>query len=96
MPPFDIELPPSTFSAWRIRDSGVWREPLRGRFTEPQLVSVEHELKLDAEGWRAHVGSWSAVTLLPEEERRRALDTLGDEDVVIPYRADAWWCRRDP
>lgn len=96
LPPLRFDLPPTTFSAWQIRDSGVWREPLRARFTEPELVSAEHELRLDAEGWRAHVASWSAVTLLPEEERLRVLDALGDEDVVTPYRAEAWWCRRDP
>ncbi|HEX8085202.1 MAG TPA: class I SAM-dependent methyltransferase [Solirubrobacteraceae bacterium] len=96
LPPLDFELPPRTFSAWQTRDSGVWREPLRARFTVPRRVTAEHELRLDAAGWRAHVGSWSSVTLLPDDERRAALDRLGDEDVVIPYRAEAWWCRRDP
>ncbi|HEV2812261.1 MAG TPA: class I SAM-dependent methyltransferase [Solirubrobacteraceae bacterium] len=96
LPALDLDLPKATFSAWETRDSGVWREPLRGRFDEPRVVSVEHELRLDADGWRAHVGSWSAVALLPEAERRAALDSLGDEDVVIRMRAEAWWCRRDP
>ena len=95
LPPLDVKLPARTFSPWAARDSGAWREPLRGRFGEPQLVSAEHELRLDAGGWRAHVGSWSAVTLLPEGERRAVLASIGGEDVVIPYRADAWWCRRD-
>ncbi len=31
-----------------------------------------------------------------QDERQRVLDALGDDDVVIPYRAEAWWCRRDP
>jgi hypothetical protein len=60
------------------------------------MVSEEHELRLDAEGWRAHVAPWSGVITLAEEERRVVLGALGDQDVVIPYRAEAWWCRRDP
>ncbi len=96
LPPLDVELPERTFSPWEARDSGTWKAPLRRRFTEPRLVSAEHELHLDADGWRAHVASWSAVTLMPDAERRAVLDALGDEDVSIPYRADAWRCRRDP
>jgi SAM-dependent methyltransferase len=96
LPPLDFRRPERTFSAWKTRDSGAWRGPLRGRFDELRVVRVEHELRLDADGWRAHVGSWSAVTLLPEAERRAVLASLGDEDVVIPLRAEAWWCRRDP
>ncbi len=89
-------LPKRSFSPRKAIDSGAWRAPLRGRFTEPELVSAEHVLRLDADGWRAHVASWSGVAVLPEEERARVLASLGDEDVAIPLRADAWWCRRDP
>ena len=92
LPPF----PSRAFSPSRERDSGAWRACLRGRFTEPVLVSEGHELRLDARGWRAHVASWSGVLALPPAERRSVLDALGDEDVVIPLRAEAWWCRRDP
>jgi SAM-dependent methyltransferase len=91
LPPF----PWRSFSPARERDSGAWRACLRGRFSEPVLVSVEHELRLDAAGWRAHVASWSGVLTLPPEDRLAVLDALGEEDVVLPLRADAWWCRRD-
>jgi SAM-dependent methyltransferase len=87
------ELPPRPFSPNAVRESGAWRACLRGRFTEPVLVSEEQELRLDAPGWRAHVASWSSVATLPPDERRRVLDSLGDADVVIPLRVEAWWCR---
>lgn len=89
-------LPPRPFSPTREIESGAWRAPLRGRFTEPVLVSEEHVLRLDAEGWRAHVASWSGVAVMPDEQRREVLASLGDEDVAIPLRTEAWWCRRDP
>ncbi len=89
-------LPKRPFSPTKARESGAWRDPLRGRFTEPELVGAEHVLRLDADGWRAHVASWSGVAVLPEDERARVLASLADDDVVIPLRAEAWWCRRDP
>ena len=89
-------LPPRTFSPGAVRESGEWRSCLRGRFTEPVLVSEEHEHRLDALGWRALVASWSSVIALSADDRARVLDALGSEDVVLSLRAEAWSCRRDP
>jgi SAM-dependent methyltransferase len=77
-------------SAREVRESGAWREPLSGVFSEPRLIAVEHEQRLDAEGWRAQVGSWSFVAALPDEQRAAVLAGLGDDDVTVRYRAEAW------
>jgi hypothetical protein len=95
LPPLP-SLPDRAFSPSRVRSSGDWRSCLRARFSEPILVSQEHSLRLDADGWRAHVASWSAVIALPPSERRAVLDSLGSSGAVIPLRAEAWWCRRAP
>ena len=90
------DVPSRPFSPVCVVESGTWRSCLRGRFSEPVLVSEEMELRLDAVGWRSHVASWSSVASLPSRERLAVLDSLEDSDVVIPLRAEAWWCRRDP
>ena len=96
MPPLPDIPRSSSFSPTAERESGVWRGCLRGRFSEPVLASEEQSLRLDAEGWRAHVSSWSGVITLPPGERARVLDSLGSDDVVLPLRAEAWCFRRDP
>ena len=77
----------------RAYDSGEWRAAVERALGPLALRSADHEHRLDADGYAAYVASRSWVAALPDEEREAALAEIR-RDVVIPYRAEAWWAVR--
>ena len=86
---------------------GAWREAFaRTRlFTPLERRTFRNPHELDPEGVVARVASISFISALPDSARSELLgqvrelvathpETAGRETVVLPYRADFYWCER--
>ena len=87
--------------------AGAWREAFARTtlFTELEESRFTLVHELDRRAVVARVASISFISVLPDDERARVLqqvgemlsthpETYGKERLALPYRTDVFWCRR--
>lgn len=87
--------------------TGAWRDAFSrtDRFTPLQRRRFRHEQRMNVDTVVERVMSISFIAALPDDERARVgervrallADVPGisrDQEIVLPYRTDVWWCDR--
>ncbi|MBM3672813.1 MAG: methyltransferase domain-containing protein [Actinobacteria bacterium] len=92
------------------RDHEQWSADalgVRPGFGELHQAGFRHTQRLSPDDVVDRIASVSHVVVLPDDERQRVLDevrtvltthpdTIGRDELDIPYRVDAYWCERLP